>query len=138
MSVRFNVAEVVGVVERTLSSIDIRTASVLIENKWQNVMTVVRLSSDSAVTASVRVDGIRGKHGVVHADEFRIDYKVVAFAGWTALLAEFSQGQVRFPEMEVEFGRPIDVGGSLGYVQSKYYSLWPRLSGRCLRVLFTQ
>jgi hypothetical protein len=31
MRVRFNVAEVVGVVEKTLSSIDIRTASVLID-----------------------------------------------------------------------------------------------------------
>ena len=40
MSVRFNVAEVVGVVEKTLSSIDIRTASVLIDNKWQNVMSL--------------------------------------------------------------------------------------------------
>jgi hypothetical protein len=41
MNVRFNVAELVRVVAKTLSSIDVRTASVLIEGKWQNVMTVV-------------------------------------------------------------------------------------------------
>jgi len=110
MSVRFNVAEVVRVLERTLSSTDIRTAFVLTENKWQNVMTVVRLSSDSAVAASVRVDEIWRKHGVVYTEEFRIEHKVVAFAEWTVLLAELSQGQVWFPEMEVEFGHPIDVG----------------------------
>jgi|ERR1022692_561838 hypothetical protein len=126
MSVRFNVAEVVGVVEKTLSSIDIRTASVLIDNKWQNVMSVVRLSSDCIVPASARVEDIWGKHGSVHTDEFRIDYKVLAFTEWTALLGEFSAGQVRFAETEVEFGRAVDVGGSLGYVQSKYHSLWPQ------------
>jgi hypothetical protein len=96
MSARFNVAEVVGVVEKTLSSIDIRTASVRIDNKWQNVMSVVRLSSDCIVTASVRVENVWGKHGSVHTDEFRIDYKVLPFTEWTALSGEFSAGQVRF------------------------------------------
>jgi len=40
MSVRFNVAEVVGVVGKTLSSINIRTASVLFDDKWQNVRSL--------------------------------------------------------------------------------------------------
>ncbi|MBZ5686709.1 MAG: hypothetical protein LAP86_16895 [Acidobacteriia bacterium] len=112
--------------EKTLSSIDIRTASILIDNKWQNVMSVIRLSSDCIVSASARVEDIWGKHGSVHTDEFRIDYKVLAFAEWAALLGEFSAGQLRFAETEVEFGRAVDVGGSLGYVQSKYHSLWPQ------------
>lgn len=52
MSGRFNVAEVVNVVGKTLSSTDVRAASVLIDSKWQNVMTVVRLSSDSPMSTS--------------------------------------------------------------------------------------
>jgi hypothetical protein len=71
MNVRFNVAELVRVVAKTLSSIDVPTASVLIEGKWQNVMTVVRLSWDSAVAVSARVEEIWGKHGAVYTDEFR-------------------------------------------------------------------
>jgi len=125
MNVRFNVAELVGVVAKTLSSIDVRTASVLIEGKWQNVMTVVRLSCDSAVTVSARVEEIWGKHGPVHTDEFRIDCKVLAFTEWAELLAEFNKGEVWFAETGVEFGRAVDVGGSLGYVQSNHNALWP-------------
>lgn len=52
MNVRLSVAELVGAAAKTLSSVDVRTASVLIESKWQNVMTVVRLSSDSPDTVS--------------------------------------------------------------------------------------
>jgi hypothetical protein len=54
MNVRLSVAELVSVAAKTLLSIDVRTASVLIESKRQNVMTVVRLSSDSP-------DGSAGK-----------------------------------------------------------------------------
>jgi hypothetical protein len=60
--------------------------SVLIDNKWQNVMSVIRLSSDCTVTASARMEQIWGQHGAVHTDEFRIDYRVVPFSEWTALL----------------------------------------------------
>ncbi len=88
-------------------------------------MTVVRLSWDSAVAVSTRVEEIWGKHGTVHTDEFRIDYKVQAFTEWDALLTEFTGGRVRFAETEVEFGRGIDVGGSLGYVQRNHNGLWP-------------
>jgi hypothetical protein len=125
MNVRYSVAELVGVVAKTLSSIDARTASVLIEGKWQNVMTVVRLSYDSPVTVSARVEEIWGKHGPVHTDEFRIDYKVLAFTEWAELLAEFGGGQVRFAEAGVEFGRAVDIGASLGYTQSNHNVLWP-------------
>jgi hypothetical protein len=96
MNVRLNVAELVGVTAKTLSSIDVRTASVLIEGKWQNVMMVVRLSCDSAVTVSARVEEIWGKHGPVHTDEFRIDYTVLAFTEWAEVMTEFVGGQVRF------------------------------------------
>jgi hypothetical protein len=137
MNVRFNVAELVGVVAETLSSIDVRTASVLIEGKWQNVMTVVRLSWDSAVTASARVEEIWGKHGAVNTDEFRIDYKVLAFTEWAGVLTEFSGGQLRFAEAEVELGRAVDVGGSLGYVQSNHNGLWPESEWPTLEWLHT-
>lgn len=124
MNVRYSVAELVGVVAKTLSSIDVRTASVLIDGKWQNVMTVVRLSRDSAVTVSARVEEIWGKHGPVHTNEFRIDYKVLPFSEWTAVLTEFGRGQLQFAETEVELLRAVDVGGSLGYVQSNHNALW--------------
>lgn len=56
MSVKFNVAELAGVVAKTLSSIGVRTASVLVDGKWQNVMTVIRLLCESTVDASADVD----------------------------------------------------------------------------------
>jgi len=125
MGVRFNIAEVVSVVGETLSSIDIRTASVRIDDKWLNVMTVVRLSSDSPATASAGVEETWGKHGAVRTNEFRIDYRVLPFEEWDNLLGEFNQGKLGFSETEVEFGRTVDVAGSLGYIQSRFYSLWP-------------
>ena len=73
MSVRFNVAELAGVVAKTLSSIDMRTASVLVDGKWQHVMTVIRFLCESTVEASANVEQTWGKHGPVHTDEFRID-----------------------------------------------------------------
>jgi hypothetical protein len=125
MNVRLSVGELVSVAAKTLSSIDVRTTSVLIEGKWLNVMTVVRLSCESTVIASANVEEIWGKHGPVHTDEFRIDYKVLAFTEWALLLTEFSEGRIRFGETEVEFGRTVDVGASLGYVQSNHNVLWP-------------
>jgi hypothetical protein len=53
-----------------------------IEDKWQNVIMVVRLSGESATTASASVEEIWGKHEPVHTDEFRIDSKVLAFTEW--------------------------------------------------------
>ena len=38
MRARFNAAELAAVVAKTLSSIDVRTTSVLVEGRWQNVM----------------------------------------------------------------------------------------------------
>jgi len=38
MRARFNAAELAAVVAKTLSSIDVRTTSVLAEGRWQNVM----------------------------------------------------------------------------------------------------
>jgi hypothetical protein len=38
MRLRFNAAELAAVVAKTLSSIDVRTTSVLAEGRWQNVM----------------------------------------------------------------------------------------------------
>lgn len=125
MSVRFSVAELADVVAMTLSSIDVRTASVLLEGRWQNAMTVVRLSGESTVTTSANVEEVWGKHGPVNTPEFRIDYKVLAFTEWAALLTEFGEGRIRFAETEVTFGRTVDVGGTLGYVQTDHKSLWP-------------
>ena len=102
-----------AVVAKTLSSIDVRTASVLVEGKWQNVMTVIRLLCDSTVEASANVKEIWGKHGPVHTDEFRIDYKVVAFTEWGALSTEFDEGRIRFTKTEVELGRAVGVKASL-------------------------
>jgi hypothetical protein len=48
-----------------------------------------------------------------------------------ALLTEFNEGRIRFAEMEVEFGRTVDIGGSLGYVQSDHKSLWPESEHLC-------
>ena len=126
MSVRFNVAELAGVVAKTLSSIDVRSASVLVEGKWQNVMTVIRLLCESTVEASANVETIWGKHGPVHTAEFRIDYKVVAFTEWGALSTEFEEGRIRFTETEVELGRAVDVKTSLGYVQTNHSAIWPQ------------
>jgi hypothetical protein len=81
MRARFNAAELAAVVAKTLSSIDVRTTSVLVEGRWQNVMTVIRLLCDSTVEASANGEEIWGKHGPVHSDEFRIDNKRVAFYG---------------------------------------------------------
>jgi hypothetical protein len=100
MSVRFNVAELAGVVAKTLSSIDVRIASVLVEGKWQNVMTVIRLLCESTVEASANVEEMWGKHGPVHADEFRVDYEVVAFTEWAALSTEFDEARIRFAQMK--------------------------------------
>ena len=55
MGVRLSVEDVVGVVGKTLASIDVRTASVFIDSKWQNVMTVVRMVADSPNILSGRV-----------------------------------------------------------------------------------
>jgi len=126
MSVRFNVAELAGVVAKTLSSIDMRTASVLVDGKWQNVMTVIRLLCESTVEASANVEQIWGTHGPVHTDEFRIDSRVVAFTEWGALSAEFDEGRIRFAETEVELGRAVDVKVALGYVQTNYSAIWPQ------------
>jgi hypothetical protein len=56
-------------------------------------MTVIRLLCDSTVEASANGKEIWGKHGPVHSDEFRIDYKLVAFYEWGALWTEFDEGR---------------------------------------------
>lgn len=125
MGVRLSVEDVVGVVAKTLASIDVRTASVFIDSKWQNVMTVVRLLPDSPNIVSDRVLDTFRKYGSIRGREFRIDQKVIGFQEWSVLLAEFTKGQLEFPEGIVEFGGPVGVGGSMGYVQNRHYSLWP-------------
>jgi len=82
MSVRFSVAELAGVVAKTLSGVDVRTAAVPVDGKWQNVMTVICLLCESTVEASANLKEIWRKHGPVHTDEFRIDSRVMAFTEW--------------------------------------------------------
>ena len=125
MGVRLSVEDVVGVVGKMLASIDVRSASGFIDSKWQNVMTVVRLSPHSPADVSNHVLDTFRKHGSIRTPEFRIDQKVIGFQEWNALLAEFTKGQLEFPDVMVEFGGPVGIGGSMGYVQNKYYSLLP-------------
>jgi hypothetical protein len=125
MGVRLSVEDVAGVAAKTLASIDVRSASVFVDAKWLNVMTVVRLSPDSPAGVSNHVLDTFRRHGSIRTPEFRIDQKVMGFQEWDALLAEFRKGELEFPGGAVEFGGAIGVGGSVGYVQSKHYSLWP-------------
>ena len=125
MGVRLSVEDVVGVVGKMLASIDVRSASVFIDSKWQNVMTVVRLSPHSPAGVSNHVLDTFRKHGSIRTPDFRIDQKVIGFQEWNALLAEFTKGQLEFQDAVVEFGGPVGIRGSMGYVQSDHYSLWP-------------
>ena len=97
MGVRLSVEDVVGVAAKTLASIDVRTASVFVDAKWLNVMTVVRLSPDSPAGVSNHVSDTFRRHGSIRTPEFRIDQKVMGFQEWDALLAEFRKGELEFP-----------------------------------------
>src|SRR5262249_21278634 len=101
------------------------SAAVFVDSKWQNVMTVVRLLPDSPSSTSERVLDTFRKHGSIRGQEFRIDHKVIGFQEWGVLLAEFTKGQLEFPDATVEFGGPVGIAHSMGYVQNKHYSLWP-------------
>lgn len=127
MSARISVDELVRVVEKTLHSIDIRTASVLIGDVWRNVLTIVRTSSNSPEEARASVERIWREHGSIHTDEFRIEHQTLPFSSWTHLTRALSDGKLRYGELEVEYGRSIDLGASLGYVQTHHNFLFPEM-----------
>ncbi len=134
MSTRISVDELLRVVEKTLCSIDIRTASVLISGVWRNVLTVVRTSSNSPEHVNASVAHIWREHGPIHTDELRIDYQVLPFSGWAHLASGLREGKLRFAESEVEYGHSIDLGVSLGYVQTNHNFLFPEVDWPTLEV----
>jgi hypothetical protein len=101
-------------------------------------MSVVRLSSDSPAIASADVDEIRRKDGAVPTNKFRIDYRVLPFEEWDGFLGDFKQGKLRFSETEVEFGRTVDIAGSLGTSRADSIRCGLNPNGRCLRSMLTR
>jgi hypothetical protein len=134
MSTRISIEEVVPVVERTMCSIDIRAASVLIGGAWRNVLTVVRASSSSPEDVDASVKHIWQKHGPIRTDEFRIDYQVLPFGSWAHVAGGLKEGKVHFADSEVEYGRSVDLGTALGYVQTHHNFLVPEMDWPTLEV----
>lgn len=129
---RFNVEEVLNVVGEALSSIDIRIVSVLIDDKWRNVVTAVRLSADTAEAVTNQLQKVIAHHELVHTPVFRIDSEVFPFTEWSSLMSALQQGKLPSSEVEIELDRPIKCSELVGNVQLAYSILrplpqWPTL-----------
>jgi len=125
MSSRISIQNLVTVIGQTLSSIDVRTASVRIGEDWHNVMTIVRTSEMKPEQVKEDIEHLWGEHGPLNTDEFRIDYKVMHIDSWPDLATEFREGFLRFDNLRIGYGRSVDLCGSLGYIQLKHNFLLP-------------
>jgi hypothetical protein len=125
MSSRISIEELTRVVGESLNSIDLRTASVRIDNSWHNVLTVLRASATTPEETTKRIEQLWREHGPISTPDFRIDNKIFPFSCWPKITGDFREGRLKFKDVRVECGRSIEVPSLLGNIQTQHNFLFP-------------
>lgn len=131
MSNRINLAHVLADLGPMYNSADIRTAAYRIGGDWYSLITVVRfseLSKDEYEKQSI--EAWQQLRPIKH-ERLQIQQQVFAFDDRQQLFDEFKNGAVRFGELLVRLGRPVDILSESGYIQPPTFadprSPWPTL-----------
>lgn len=90
-------------------SIDLRVATGRIDEEWFNALTVIRFSNQERKTAKARFNEIDSRIGEIKTDNFRILNHVFDFEELYELSSQFQQGKLRFNDLEINYGRKIDL-----------------------------
>src|SRR5581483_10976651 len=134
MGARITVEELLPVVVKTLSSVDLRVACVRISGIWRNVLTAIRISSASPDQTETVVKQLWNDHGPVANDEFRIEYRVLPFSSFEEIEQALRKGKLLFADVEIDYGRPIDLRTSIGNIQSQHAFLLPETGWPTLEI----
>lgn len=84
-------------------SIDLRIAIILIDDKWHNVLTLIRFSHENLEGIKKKYESLKSKWRPIKGDEFRIICKAFNINEWDNLLHQFSKGKIIVNDLEVKF-----------------------------------
>ena len=135
MYLSLGVREMIDAFRTTYRTIDVRSAAVLLEQKWVNTYAVVRLSYEEPQVVEERLRSLEGRHGPVRTESFRIVLGQLPFSDWGKFWDGLHEGLLHVGGEEVYLGRPLseELGAESAYIRAASYSyirpfdgcLWP-------------
>jgi len=76
-------------------SIDIRTACITEEDRWRNILTVIRFAHETKQTTEEKQAGLATNLGKISTEKFKVVYETLGIDEWTRLKDWFLQGEIK-------------------------------------------
>jgi len=76
-------------------SIDIRTACMAEEERWRNILTVIRFAHEARQTTEEKQAGLTENLGQISTEKFKVVYEALDMNEWTRLKDWFLQGEIK-------------------------------------------
>lgn len=102
--------DIISSMDQIYKCIDLRTATVWIDGKWLNVLTVIRFTFEDLEAIEEKYEKLKGKWGSMKEDDFQIALKALHASKWHDLQDSFSKGIFDMNEFNVELEKQVNLG----------------------------
>jgi len=117
MNVQLNLQEITEAFGATYGSIDIRTAAIRLNESWINILTVVRVSHQSAQNLKANQNNLKSLHVLPDLDNFQVFLSSRPFSDWPSFCNELkTAGRFKHDDTEIMLTGPIDIFSKTGYL----------------------
>jgi hypothetical protein len=131
MSSRLTLAHLLAELGETYHSVDVRSAAYRIEDKWYNLITIIRLSQCSDAEIENNALALWRQLREIKHDSLRIVRATLPYADRQTLFDTFKAGTWHAMDIDIQLGRPVDLLSDTGYIQYPGFGdplcTWPHL-----------
>ncbi len=133
MTAHLGFTEILRNVSPTYKSVEVRTVSANLSNKWRNLVTIVRMSDATVEQRSLSMKEEWSKHASLDCDELQLKWACLPFSELDTVTRAFEGGQLTFYASPVSLERPVNLGGMKGYINRYGIFIecteWPAFEG---------
>ena len=125
MNTQVSVLELLHAFPDAYWAIDIRTAAVLEESRWTNVLTILRLTSELPEPLTQRHEQLTRAHGSVDLDHFAIRLKALPISDWSTVTTQCAGGHLQVGNLDVHLSAKYEISNRPSYIRRQHSIVRP-------------